>query len=381
MKTKVALIFGGRSLESDISVITAMQVLAVLKEMDYETVPFYMCDGDFYMNGVDVISAFTPFRKEAHLKTVLVDGAFCSVKKNKLKREFRPDVAFLCCHGGEGENGVLQGLLDFNGVTYCSSGVLGSAVGMDKAAAKSIFEQMLLNVLPHVVVFSEDFEKDAVAEAARAESFLSYPMIVKPASQGSSIGIRVADDRQELLDAMAVAAEFDDKMLVEEKLTDFAEVNCAAYIRRGKVVVSQTERPLSAGDVLTFEDKYMASGKMSGGGHVIPADVGELGDVVRSVTERVYRAMELRGVARVDFLVDKTRGKVYVNEVNTVPGSLAFYLFEPVGVSFSELIADQIEEALDVKRKGARRKTFRTPVLELFGRGAKGAKVSVRDTK
>lgn len=374
MKTKVALIFGGRSLESDISVITAMQVLAVLKEMDYETEPFYMCDGDFYMKGVDVISAFTPFRKEEHLKTVLLNGAFCSLKKNKIKREFRPDVAFICCHGGEGENGVLQGLLDFNGVAYCSSGVLGSAVGMDKAAAKSIFEQMLLNVLPHVVVFSEDFEKDAAGEAEKAERFLGYPMIVKPASQGSSIGIRVADDREELIEAMTVAAEFDDKMLVEEKLTDFAEVNCAAYIRQGKVVVSQTERPLSAGDVLTFEDKYMASGKMSGGGHIIPADVGELGDVVRSVTERVYRAMELRGVARVDFLVDKTRGKVYVNEVNTVPGSLAFYLFEPVGVSFSELIADQIEEALERKGKGMRRKTFRTPVLELFGKGAKGAK-------
>ena len=252
--------------------------------------------------------------------------------------------------------------------------MLGSAVGMDKAAAKGIFEQMLLNVLPHVVVFSEDFERDAAAEAERAESFLRYPMIVKPAAQGSSIGIRAAADREELIDAMAVAAEFDDKLLVEEKLTDFAEVNCAAYGRGGKVVVSQTERPLAAGDLLTFEDKYMADGKMSGGGHVIPADVGEINDVVRSVTERVYRAMELRGIVRVDFLVDKTRGKVYVNEVNTVPGSLAFYLFEPLGVSFSQLISDQIEEALERKRKGGKRKVYRTPVLELYGRGAKGAK-------
>lgn len=374
MRTKVALIFGGRSLESDISVITAMQALAVLKELEYEVEPFYLCDGDFYMKDVDRIDAFIPFCKEKHLKTVLVDGSFCSVRKNRLKREFRPDAAFICCHGGEGENGVLQGLLDFNGVAYCSSGVLGSAVGMDKAAAKGIFEQMLLNVLPHVVVFSEDFERDAAAEAERAESFLRYPMIVKPAAQGSSIGIRAAADREELIDAMAVAAEFDDKLLVEEKLTDFAEVNCAAYGRGGKVVVSQTERPLAAGDLLTFEDKYMADGKMSGGGHVIPADVGEINDVVRSVTERVYRAMELRGIVRVDFLVDKTRGKVYVNEVNTVPGSLAFYLFEPLGVSFSQLISDQIEEALERKRKGGKRKVYRTPVLELYGRGAKGAK-------
>ena len=146
---------------------------------------------------------------------------------------------------------------------------------------------------------------EAAAEAERAESFLRYPMIVKPAAQGSSIGIRAAADREELIDAMAVAAEFDDKLLVEEKLTDFAEVNCAAYGRGGKVVVSQT---------------------------------------------------------------------VYVNEVNTVPGSLAFYLFEPLGVSFSQLISDQIEEALERKRKGGKRKVYRTPVLELYGRGAKGAK-------
>lgn len=119
MRTKVALIFGGRSLESDISVITAMQALAVLKELEYEVEPFYLCDGDFYMKDVDRIDAFTPFCKEKHLKTVLVDGSFCSVRKNRLKREFRPDAAFICCHGGEGENGVLQGLLDFNGVAYC----------------------------------------------------------------------------------------------------------------------------------------------------------------------------------------------------------------------------------------------------------------------
>ena len=307
MRTKVALIFGGRSLESDISVITAMQTLAVLKETEYDVEPFYLYDGDFYTKGVDDISAFTPFEKEKHLRTVMVNGTFCSVKKNRLKREFRPDVALICCHGGEGENGVLQGLLDFNGVSYCSSGVLGSAVCMDKGAAKSVFEQMLLNVIQHITVFSEYLARDPDLAAAHCEKALKYPMIVKPASQGSSIGIRAAHDRAELIEAMQVAAEFDGKLLVEEKLTDFAEVNCAAYLKGGRVVVSETERPLAAGELLTFEDKYMSGGKMSGGGRVMPADVGEeLNAVVRSVTERVYRAMELRGIVRADFLVDRT---------------------------------------------------------------------------
>ncbi len=375
MRTKVALIFGGRSLESDISVITAMQTLAVLKETEYDVEPFYLYDGDFYTKGVDDISAFTPFEKEKHLRTVMVKGTFCSVKKNRLKREFRPDVALICCHGGEGENGVLQGLLDFNGVSYCSSGVLGSAVCMDKGAAKSVFEQMLLNVIQHVTVFAEDLARDPDLAAAHCEKALKYPMIVKPASQGSSIGIRAAHDRAELIEAMQVAAEFDGKLLVEEKLTDFAEVNCAAYLKGGRVVVSETERPLAAGELLTFEDKYMSGGKMSGGGRVMPADVGEdLNAVVRSVTERVYRAMELRGIVRADFLVDRTRGKVYINEINTIPGSMAFYLFEPQGIDFAGLLTDQIEEALARRRAGSRRTVFRSAVLAHYGKGAKSSK-------
>ena len=375
MRTKVALIFGGRSLESDISVITAMQTLAVLKETEYDVEPFYLYDVDFYTKDVDDISAFTPFEKEKHLRTVMVNGTFCSVKKNRLKREFRPDVALICCHGGEGENGVLQGLLDFNGVSYCSSGVLGSAVCMDKGAAKSVFEQMLLNVIQHVTVFSEDLARDPDLAAAHCEKALKYPMIVKPASQGSSIGIRAAHDRAELIEAMQVAAEFDGKLLVEEKLTDFAEVNCAAYLKGGRVVVSETERPLAAGELLTFEDKYMSGGKMSGGGRVMPADVGEdLNAVVRSVTERVYRAMELRGIVRADFLVDRTRGKVYINEINTIPGSMAFYLFEPQGIDFAELLTDQIEEALARRRAGSRRTVFRSAVLTHYGKGAKSSK-------
>ena len=375
MRTKVALIFGGRSLESDISVITAMQTLAVLKETEYDVEPFYLYDGDFYTKGVDDISAFTPFEKEKHLRTVMVNGTFCSVKNNRLKREFRPDVALICCHGGEGENGVLQGFLDFNGVSYCSSGVLGSAVCMDKGAAKSVFEQMLLNVIQHVTVFSEDLARDPDLAAAHCEKALKYPMIVKPASQGSSIGIRAAHDRAELIEAMQVAAEFDGKLLVEEKLTDFAEVNCAAYLKGGRVVVSETERPLAAGELLTFEDKYMSGGKMSGGGRVMPADVGEeLNAVVRSVTERVYRAMELRGIVRADFLVDRTRGKVYINEINTIPGSMAFYLFEPLGIDFAGLLTDQIEEALALRRAGSRRTVFRSAVLTHYGKGAKSSK-------
>lgn len=371
MGYKVALIFGGRSPESDISVITAMQTLAQLKETDCRVVPFYAYEGDFYTDGVDELSAFTPFVPAKHLKTFLLHGAFYSVRKNKLKKEFRPDLALLCCHGGEGENGVIQGLLDFNGITYCSSGVLGSAVAMDKAVSKSIFENMLMNVIRHVTVFRREYERDADGAAEKLESALEYPMIVKPACQGSSIGIRTAEDRPSLLAALDTAFEYDDKALVEEKLVDFVEVNCAAFRRGGEIVVSETEQPLGAGDVLTFEDKYGGGGKMSGGGHKIPAEIGALGEIVRANTERVYRELELGGIVRVDFLVDKGRSKVYINEINTVPGSLAFYLFEPLGIDFGTLLEAQMDEAAARAREGGRRKTFKSRVLEYYGKGVK----------
>ncbi len=371
MSVKIALIFGGRSLESDISVITAMQTLAQFSESEYDVEPVYLYEGDFYIDGVGELDAFTPFCPEKHTRTVLINGTFCSVKKNKLKREFKPDLAFLCCHGGEGENGVLQGVLDFNNLTYCSSGVTGSAVGMDKVVSKCIFENMLMNVISHTVVFRREFEEDREKLLLHLESYLDYPLIVKPACQGSSIGIRVAEDREGLADALETACHFDDKILVEEKLVEFTEVNCAAFRRGNEIVVSETEQPLGAGDVLTFEDKYMDNGKMSGGGHVVPADIGYLNAVVRTNTERVYRELELNGIVRVDFLVDKNRNKVYINEINTIPGSLAFYLFRPVGIEFGELLEAQVKDALRRKAEKSSVTVFKSAVLSRYKHGGK----------
>lgn len=370
---KIAVLFGGRSPESDISVITAMQALAALSESEHEVRPFYMCDGVFYTGKLDSVAAFTPFRAEEHTAVALYGGVFCSLRRGKLKREWKPDVALICCHGGEGENGVLQGLLDFNGVPYCSSGVAGSAIGMDKVLSKRIFDNMLLNVVPYAVLSRTEYA-DGKCEGALRAAKLDYPLIVKPVSQGSSIGISAAENPEELARALETAFEFGDKAIVEEKLVDFTEVNCAAFMREGKVVVSETEQPVSAGDILTFEDKYMRGEK--GGGNIMPADIGDLNRVVRANTEKIYRELELFGVVRVDFLVDKARGKVYVNEINTVPGSLAFYLFEPLGIDFTQLLEALAAEGAARGRRIADKTVFRSPVLEFYGkRGAKSRPV------
>ncbi len=374
MKKKIALIFGGRSLESDISIITAMQTLSNIDKSLFNVEPVYMYEGDFYVKKLDSLDAFSAFNPIEHSKAILYKGEFYTVKRNGLVKYFKPDAAFICCHGGEGESGILQAILEYNGIAYTSPSVLASACGMDKALSKQLFEGMLLNTLPHEVVTREEFEEDAERTLQRLESFLAYPLIVKPSTLGSSIGITVAENHEQLDFALQVACRFDTKIIVEHKLTDFVEVNCAAFRDGDRIVLSDTEQPLTLNDFLTFDDKYMTNGKMSGGGHVIPADIGNLELIVKANTERIYRELDLNGVVRMDYLVDKVRNKVYINEINTVPGSMAFYLFEGQGIDFKALITRLIENAVNYQAVHRTPSKFKTEVLSKFKSGGKIAK-------
>ena len=371
MKKKIALIFGGRSLESDISIITAMQTLSNIDKSLFNVEPVYMYEGDFYVKKLDSLDAFSAFNPIEHSKAILYKGEFYTVKRNGLVKYFKPDAAFICCHGGEGESGVLQAILEYNGIAYTSPSVIASACGMDKALSKQLFEGMLLNTLPHEVVTREEFEEDAERTLQRLESFLTYPLIVKPSTLGSSIGITVAENHEQLDFALQVACRFDTKIIVEHKLTDFVEVNCAAFRDGDRIVLSDTEQPLTLNDFLTFDDKYMTNGKMSGGGHVIPADIGNLELIVKANTERIYRELDLNGVVRMDYLVDKVRNKVYINEINTVPGSMAFYLFEGQGIDFKALITRLIENAVNYQAVHRTPSKFKTEVLSKFKSGGK----------
>ena len=265
----------------------------------------------------------------------------------------------------------MQAILEYNGIAYTSPSVIASACGMDKALSKQLFEGMLLNTLPHEVVTREEFEEDAERTLQRLESFLTYPLIVKPSTLGSSIGITVAENHEQLDFALQVACRFDTKIIVEHKLTDFVEVNCAAFRDGDRIVLSDTEQPLTLNDFLTFDDKYMTNGKMSGGGHVIPADIGNLELIVKANTERIYRELDLNGVVRMDYLVDKVRNKVYINEINTVPGSMAFYLFEGQGIDFKALITRLIENAVNYQAVHRTPSKFKTEVLSKFKSGGK----------
>lgn len=377
MKKKIALIFGGRSIESDISVITAIQVLKHIDVSRYSVEPVFMFEGDFYVKGLEKLDNFKQFDVTEHAKAILYKGTFFTLKRDTLSKYFKPDIALVCCHGGEGENGTLQAVLEYNSIPYTSTGILGSAAGMDKSVSKQLFDGMLLNTLPHEVITRQEMIEDKGKVFFHLESFLNYPMIVKPSAQGSSIGIGVANNREELDFALEVAARYDSKIIVEQKLTDFVEVNCAAFRDGKKIVLSETEQPLTLNDFLTFEDKYMG-GKQEGTGHIIPADVGSLESIIKANTDRIYRELDLNGVVRMDYLIDRTRNKVYINEINTIPGSMAYYLFEPIGISFESLITKLLENAQDFHEKRRTQTIFKTEVLARFSGEGKGRGVYLK---
>lgn len=376
VKKKIAVLFGGKSAEHDISVLTAVQAMSALDRSKYEIYPVYIKNA-LYTGELFSVRDFTPFNEKAHKEIALEKGVFFHKKRGKSVVDFIPDAALLCTHGGEGENGVLQGVLEFNGIPYTSANVKNSAIGMDKLLQKQIFSEMLLNVVKYIRVDRDDFAADRQKTAAHIEMFLDYPVIVKPAGQGSSIGIRLAENREELFFCLEVAACFDKNIIVERALTDFIEVNCAAFAIGGETVVSETEQPLNWRGFLSFDDKYIGGGNGSGEKHRTPAPIGGLNDAVKSAVKRIYGELGLSGVVRMDFLVDTAENKLYINEINTIPGSLAFYLFEPTGISFSALLDNIIEHAFEVASDNAKNKAeYPSRVLTEFA-----ASVGVKRTK
>lgn len=371
MRKKIAVIFGGRSVESDISVISAMQALFAIDKKRFIVEPIYLFEGEFFAKDVDDLKAFSNFSKREHKRLVLLNGEFFTLRMRRLKKYFHPDAALVCCHGGEGENGTLQAMLEFNNVPYTSAPVTASAIAMDKVATKRFLQALDIDMLDFEVVKAEEFEKDEDGALERLKR-LSYPLIVKPASLGSSIGISAARDEEELKFALNVAKKFDKKMIVEHLLENCVEINCAAIRRGEEIIPSCTERPCASGSFLSFEDKYMSENAKTDSKHTIPAGVDWAEESVKAITKKIYSELEMRGVIRVDFLADEKKKRLYVNEINTVPGSLAFYLFEPMGMNFSNLLTTLVDEARCDDSNVFR--LFKTQVLAHFQKGSKGSK-------
>lgn len=389
MKTKVAVLFGGKSVEHEVSIISGLQAYHALDRDKYEPLAVYLSkDNAFYVGaGIDQVESYKNMSACLAAATRVVpvstpEGvALLRYPQKKFGNNVMAtfEVALPVVHGTNVEDGTLMGMLEMLGVPYAACDVTASALGMDKYAMKAVLKQAGLPVLDAAEYRGRAYAKNSAAVLDDVEARVAYPVIVKPVNLGSSVGIALAHDRASLQTAMDDACTFADRVLVERAVQNLREINCAVLGDADEATPSVCERPVNSDEILSYNDKYIAGDK-SGGGmsslkRVCPADIpDELTERVQALAVQTFRALNCCGVARIDFLNDTETGELWVNEINTIPGSLAFYLWEAAGVSFSALLSRMIELAFKRQRdRAALSFSFDTNILDGFG-GAKGAK-------
>ena len=361
---KVAVFFGGKSCENEISVLTGIFVMNVLRCERYQLFPIYLhTNGLAYtspkMTNVEIFRE----QKYTQFQRMVIDGGTVyalNEGKRRLKPLFTPDVAINCCHGGWGEGGGVSALCQWNNLPLASPDLAPSAVFMDKCMTKTVLRGLDIPTVDYIRVNEEDYQKRGTFLLKRIASRLKYPVIVKPAHLGSSIGISLARNEEEVKQAIDTAFSLDHRILIEKYLQSKKDINCAAYSLNGEIFVSEPETAFGAG-VYSFEEKYIkrtADGVVGKGenftnnrGRYLLS--GDLREKIRAYTKTIYKRMNLTGVVRMDYLVSE--GKIYLCEVNTVPGSLAYYLFCERMTDVRTFFGDLMEDALKKHRDGEKK--------------------------
>jgi D-alanine-D-alanine ligase len=370
MKKKIAVIFGSRSVEHEVSIITGVQAMNALDEERFEVIPLYVSKDGVWFTG-DILRTMDVFRDLASLpgkaqRVVLQPFAGKATLAVQVPRSgflhgemtMKPleiDAALLCNHGTNGEDGTMQGMLELLGIPYSGAGVTGSALGMDKIFQKQIYAAAGIPVVPYVWFTRRAWHTSPDDCLERAEQQLRFPMFVKPANLGSSVGITRAADHEALRNALEVASHFDRKLLVEQAVVEHREVNCAV-LGNDKPVPSACEEVFSTHAFLDYDAKYKVGYKATADSGAtgqkaearkVPADLGDdLTHHIQDLACRAFTALDCRGVARVDFLISGS-GDVYVNEINTIPGALSFYLWEAVGMQYRDLLTRLVDLACE----------------------------------
>ncbi len=389
MTLAVGVVFGGRSVEHDVSIVTAHQVMAAL-EPSHEVVPIYVTRDGRWLSSprLNDLEVFRRRRyEEVGEEVVLTPGggrrALVALGGRFRKSRAIPlDVVVPAIHGTFGEDGTLQGLLELADVPYTGSGVLASAAGMNKVAMKAAFVAHGLPVVPHVEVDVSELDGDLEVLAGKVPDAFGWPVFVKPSRLGSSVGIGRADDLDALAKAIDVARRYDAKILIEKAMENCVEINCSVLGGPGRPPeASVCEQPIPWREFLSFEDKYMRGGKPSKGPagmaqqeRRIPAPISE--ELTKQVQENAVAAFEAigaAGVARVDSFVREETGESWVMEINTVPGSFSFYLWEASGLGFGELMESLIDIAREThRRKGELLFSFDSGILDARPGGKSG---------
>lgn len=385
MRIKVGVIFGGVSVEHEISVITAVQAMKAINEEKYEVIPLYidkernMYTGKLLMD-MDSYKDMDLLKKYA-TRVVLYtqNGHYYLQKLGLFKKNINEiDIAFPIVHGSGVEDGSLAGYLETIGIPYVGPNVLSAALGQDKVVMKQIFESNNLPVVDYTWFFDYEYLEDKELILEKIKN-IGYPVIVKPASLGSSIGITVVHSESEIDEAINEAINYDKKILIEKMVQNLTEVNCSVKGAVSDCSTSAVEEVLSSDEILSFNDKYVNGNKSKGMaasvGRIIPARLSsEALEEIKNLSIKVFRVLNLSGICRIDYLVDKDTNKIYINEPNTIPGSLSFYLWEPVGIKYTDLLDQAITTSIrEYKKKQRKTFSFDTNILQNFN-GLKGGK-------
>ena len=389
-KIRAGVFFGGPSVEHEVSVITAMQAIQAMDPQRYEVIPVYTTkNGELYTGAhlaqLESYRNIPEALKQAQKVVLQKEGKDVVLMLAKQKRFGSSivatlDVALPIYHGTGGEDGVMQAHFERLGLPYTGPDVTSSAIGMDKWASKAMFKLHGVPCVEGVKVTQSQYFTDPEAAAQTIEKAVGYPAIIKPYNLGSSVGIHKCRDRASLLEGLEDAFLYSQAVLAERAVQNLREINCAVLGDAEEARASVCEEPLNATDILTYADKYQSGGKTgktgakSGGGskgmqslaRVVPADLSpEMTEKVQQLAMDAFRSIGACGCSRIDFLLDNQTGELFANEINTIPGSLAFYLWEKSGLDFTQLMDEMIRLALKRQRQQSLlHRSFETNLLQ-----------------
>lgn len=398
MKTNIGVFFGGRSTEHEISVISANQAINAIDKSKYDVTPVYVSKEGRWFTGDALLNlrnyrdmkAIEKMAEEVYMRPVHGDYNLYYQKPKGMfgKKDVaaRLDVVIPVFHGANGEDGTFQGILQAIDIPFAGCDTLSSANGMDKITMKMILRENDIPVVDYVWFTDRQWFADRDNLVKRIEEKIGYPVIVKPANLGSSIGIGCAHNREELFEKVDDAGRYASRIIVEHMVVELKEINCSILGDCDDYQASVLEEPIKTKEILSYTDKYMGGSKgtegMQASQKKIPADLPEdMTKEIQRLAGETFRVLSCHGVSRVDVIVDRATGKIYVNEINTIPGSLSFYLWEATGISFPALMDRLV--ALAVKRKtreGQKTTSFSQNIFALGGgtkggvKGAKGVK-------
>ncbi len=353
MKLSIGVIFGGRSLEHDLSVLTAIQAMDNIDKERYEVVPIYITkDLTFYSGGMlRYIDSYKDFRLiDRYAKKVNLinkNGKFILQTTGLIKRVYKEiHLAFPMVHGKYTEDGSIVGYLETLGIPVVGSDIYSSSLCQDKVFTKEVLNGNDIPVVDYVYFSDSDYKLDKEDIFKKIEK-LSYPLIIKPARLGSGIGIEIVNRKEELESSIEKAMKNDERVLVEEYIADRREFNMAVLLSKGKLIGSVIEEIIKD-EPCNYYDKYRKDNEDDTFKRIFPADISKaLTEEIEKTSKKTYKVLALSGVARVDYVYDNKKKKLYVNEVNTIPNFFSHHLFDDKNIDYRELLGIMIKEAID----------------------------------